>query len=50
MKQTWHGHTASCIEADAATILIDPLLSDKPSRDNGRSGYFTRESTQGGDR
>ena len=51
MKQTWHDHSASRIEADAARILIDPLLSDNPSRDNGWSGYFTgKNSTQGGER
>ena len=32
-------------------ILIDPFLSDNPSRDNGWSGYLTgKNSTQGGDR
>src|SRR5262249_44703217 len=31
--------------------LIDPFLSDNPSRDNGWSGYLTgKNSTQGGDR
>ena len=38
MKQTWHGHSAFCIEAGEAKILIDPFLSDNLSRDNGRSG------------
>jgi hypothetical protein len=32
-------------------ILIDPFLSDNPSRDNGWSGYLTgNNSTQGGER
>jgi hypothetical protein len=32
-------------------ILIDPFLSDNPSRDNGWSGYLTgKNSTRGGDR
>jgi hypothetical protein len=31
-------------------ILIDPLLSNNPSRDNGWSGYITgNNSTQGGE-
>ena len=31
-------------------ILIDPFLSDNPSRDNGWSGYLAgKNSTQGGD-
>jgi L-ascorbate metabolism protein UlaG (beta-lactamase superfamily) len=51
MKQTCHGHSAFRIEAVEATILIDPFLSDNPSRDNGQSGYLTfKNSTQGGDR
>ena len=51
MKQTWHGHSAFHIDADEAKILIDPLLSDNPSRDNGWSGYLTdKNSTRGGDR
>ena len=41
MKQTWHGHSAFRIEAGEAKILIDPFLSDNPSRDNGWSGYLT---------
>ena len=50
MKLTWHRHSAFRIEAGAARILIDPFLSDSPSRDNGWSGYLTGEnSTQGGD-
>ena len=35
MKQTWHSHSAFRIEAGEAKILIDPFLSDNPSRDNG---------------
>ena len=32
-------------------ILIDPFLSDNPSRDNGWNGYLTfNNSTRGGDR
>ena len=52
------GHEATCrdhfafrIAAGEAKILIDPFLSDNPSRDNGWSGYLTgKNSTQGGDR
>jgi len=51
MKQRWHVHSAFRIEAREAKILIDPFLSDNPSRDNGWSGYLTfNNSTQGGDR
>ena len=52
MKQTCHGHFAFRIEAGEAKILIDPFVSDNPSRDNGCSGYFFtgKNSTQGGDR
>jgi len=51
MKLTWLGHSAFRIEAGGAKILIDPFVSDIPSRDNGWSGYFTgKNSTQGGDR
>ena len=51
MKQTWRGLSAFRIEAGEAKILIDPFLSDNPSRDNGWSRYLTdRNSTQGGDR
>jgi len=51
MKQTRRDHSAFRIEADEAKILIDPLLSDNPSRDNGWSRYLTdKNSTQGGDR
>jgi len=51
MKQTCHGHSAFRIEAVEAKILIDPFLSDNPSRNNGCSGCLTgKNSTQGGDR
>ena len=51
MKLTWYGHSAFRIEAGAAKILIDPFLSDNPSRDKGWSRYLTGEnSTQRGDR
>src|SRR5215468_4163061 len=47
MKQTWHDHSAFRIEAGEAKILIDPFLSDNPSRDNGWSGCLTgKNSTQ----
>jgi L-ascorbate metabolism protein UlaG (beta-lactamase superfamily) len=35
VKLTWLDHSAFRIEACAAKILIDPFLSDNPSRDNG---------------
>jgi L-ascorbate metabolism protein UlaG (beta-lactamase superfamily) len=41
MNETWHGHSAFRIEAGEAKILIDPFLSDNPSRDNEWSGYLT---------
>jgi len=51
MKQTWHGHSASRIEAGSARILIDPFLSDNPSTDNGWSGCVTGKNLiQGGGR
>ena len=51
MKQTWRGPSAFRIEAGEAKILIDPFLSDNPSRDNGWSRCLTgKNSTQGGDR
>jgi hypothetical protein len=51
MKQTWHGYFAFRIEAGEAEILIDPFLSDNPSRESGWSGYLTgKNSTEGGDR
>jgi len=51
MKLTWLGHSAFRIEADAAKILIDPFLSDNPSRDKEWSGYLTgKNTTQAGDR
>ena len=41
----------SSIEAGAATIVIDPFLSDNPSRDKGWIGSRAGEgSTQGGGR
>src|SRR5262245_44612206 len=49
MKQTWRGHSAFRIAAGEAKVLIDPCLSDNPSRDNEWSGSL-RNSTQGGDR
>jgi hypothetical protein len=50
MKQTWHGHSAFGIEAGKARILIDPFLSDDPSRDNGWSGCPTGKNSTRGDR
>jgi L-ascorbate metabolism protein UlaG (beta-lactamase superfamily) len=51
MKPTWQGHSAFCIEAANARILIDPFLSDSPSWDKGWIGYRAgKNSTQGGDR
>jgi L-ascorbate metabolism protein UlaG (beta-lactamase superfamily) len=51
MKLTWHGHSALRIEAGEAKILIDPFLSDSPSRDKGWSGYLAgKNSTEGGAR
>ena len=51
MKLTWLCHSAFCIEASAAEILINPFLSDNPSWDKGWSGYLAgKSSTQGGDR
>jgi len=51
MKQRWHGHSAFRIEAGEAKLLINPFLSDNPSRENGWRGYLTgKNSTQGGDR
>ena len=51
MKLASLGDSAVRIEASAAKILIDPFLSDNPSRDNGWSGYLTgKNSTQGGGR
>src|SRR5262245_10600763 len=56
--QRWEQHQCDrgCIKhrgkgAGEAKILIDPFLSDNPSRDNGWSGYLTgKNSTQGGGR
>jgi L-ascorbate metabolism protein UlaG (beta-lactamase superfamily) len=51
MEQIWHGHSAFRIEGGVAKLLIDPFLSDNPSRDNRWSGYLTgKNSTPGGDR
>ena len=51
MKQTWHDHSTFRIKAGEAKILIDPSVSDNPSRDNGWSGCLTgKNSTRGGDR
>ena len=51
MKQTCYGHSAFHIAAGEAKILINPFLSDNPSRDNGWSCCLTgKNSTQGGDR
>ena len=51
VRLIWHGHSAFRIEAGADKILIDPFLSDNPSRDNGWSGDLTgKNSIQGGDR
>jgi L-ascorbate metabolism protein UlaG (beta-lactamase superfamily) len=51
MKPIWDGHSAFRIEAGEAQILIDPFLSDNPSRNNGWSGHLTgKNSTQRGDR
>ena len=48
MKQTWRGHSAFRIEAGEAQILIDPFLSDNPSRDNEWGGSLAgKNSTQG---
>jgi len=45
----WRGHSAFCIEAGEAKILIDSF--DNSSRDKGWSSYFTVEnSTQKCDR
>src|SRR5262244_2598993 len=54
MKQAWRGHSAFRIEVGEAKILIDPFLSDNPSRDNGWSGALQartrhREVTDEGD-
>jgi L-ascorbate metabolism protein UlaG (beta-lactamase superfamily) len=47
MKQTCHGHSAFRIEAVEAKILIDPFLSDNPSRDNGWSRFLQAELDTG---
>ena len=51
MKPTWHSHSAFRIAAGEAKILVDPFLSDSPSRDKGWSRCLTgKNSTHGGDR
>ena len=51
MKQKWCGHAAFPVETGEAKTLIDPFLSDNPSRDNEWSRYLAgKNSTQGGDR
>ena len=51
MKQACYGHSGFHIAASEAKIVINPYLSDSPSRDNGWSGYLTgKNSTKGGDR
>jgi L-ascorbate metabolism protein UlaG (beta-lactamase superfamily) len=51
MKQKWRGPSAFRIEAGEAKILIDPSLSDNPSKNNGWSRCLTdKNPTQGGDR
>ena len=50
MKLTWHSHSAFRIEAGAATILIDPFLSDNPSWHKGWIGSRAGgDSTRGGE-
>jgi hypothetical protein len=50
-KRTWLGHSSFRVKAGAATILIDPFLSDNTSWDKGWSGYLAgKNSTRGGDR
>ncbi len=51
MKQTWHSHSAFRIGAGEAKILMDPFLSDNPSRNKGWSGHLIgKNSTRGGAR
>ena len=51
MKPTWRGRSTFRIDAGGTKILIDPFLSDNPSRDNGWSGCLMgKNSTHGGDR
>ena len=51
MKLTWHGHSAFRMEAGAAKILIDSLLSDNRSWNKGWIGCRAgQNSTQGGGR
>ena len=48
MKLTSYSHSASGIDAGAATILIDPFLSDSPSWDKGWTASRVGEDvTQG---
>lgn len=50
MRQTWPGDSAFRIEPGEGKSLIDPFLSDNPSRDRW-SDYLTgKNSTKGGDR
>jgi len=51
MKPTWRGRSAFRVEAGGTKILIDPFLSDNPSRDNGWGRCITgKNSIPGGDR
>ena len=51
MKRTWYDHSEFRIEAGAAKILIDPLLSDNPSGNKGWIGSRAgKDSTPGGGR
>jgi L-ascorbate metabolism protein UlaG (beta-lactamase superfamily) len=51
MKLRWRSHSASCIEAGTVKTLIDPFLSDDPSRDNGWIGCLSGKNlTHRGDR
>ena len=45
MKQTWRGPSRFRIEAGEAKILIDPFLSDNPSRDIGSNGYLAGKNS-----
>jgi L-ascorbate metabolism protein UlaG (beta-lactamase superfamily) len=48
MKLTSYNHSAPRIDAGAATIMIDPFLSDNPSWDKGWTGGRVGEDvTQG---
>ena len=51
MKPTWRGSSTFRIDASETKILIDPFLSDNPSRDNGWGRCLTgKNSIPGGDR